>query len=213
MEQSAHRPSKPWRLQPGLVFRVAAMFVPAAALGTVGHELGHWLVARLQGCAPELHYAFTSVDCPAELAMADRMWGIAAGPVGTMLSGTLGMVGLARWRRGVDRLDLAGVGWSVLALFWSRAVFNFAVHVGALAGGLAAPERLARGDEARLSLFIGGPVWSVGGACAVVALGACAWTIWRIPSPDRLSWFTGVVVGALLGYALWMAQIGPIMMP
>ena len=104
----------------------------AAALGTVGHELGHWCAAWLAGCAPVLHFAWVTPGCPAELHPALRHLGVAGGPVSSMLAGTLGMVLLNRWRSRGTTLDVEGVAYTVLALFWSRPLFNLLVQLSSV---------------------------------------------------------------------------------
>lgn len=195
------------------MFRVAALFVPAAAVGTLGHELGHWGAAWLMGCAPVLHFASVSPTCPPELSEALRHVSVAAGPLSSILTGCLGMGLLHAWRAGARRLDLTGALWSMLALFWSRPLFNLLAH--ALTVGLQgeAPERFIRSDESRLSLYLGLGPFTLSVAAAACSLLVCLWVAWRIPQPDRIGWLTGAVIGALLGFALWMTSIGPMLLP
>ncbi|HCH64402.1 MAG TPA: hypothetical protein DFR83_16470 [Deltaproteobacteria bacterium] len=200
-------------VQLGLVARVATVFLPSAALGTVGHELGHWVAAHWLGCAPVLHFSSVSPRCSDALPMVSQMLGVASGPLGTMASGSVGMAMLWRWRQRHHRLDLQGVMWSMLALFWSRPVFNLVVQVGLLALGHATWQDTANNDEARLSLWMGLPQLALGIGCAIVAVGMCTWTARQIPRVDRPTWLVGAVMGALLGFAIWMGPVGPLLLP
>jgi hypothetical protein len=200
-------------IQLGLLARVATVFLPSAALGTLGHELAHWLAARFFGCSPVLHFASVSPHCSDALSTLREMLGVAVGPLGTMASGCVGMWMLWRWRQRCDRLDLEGIFWSVLALFWSRPAFNLLVQIGLLASGGATLQDTANNDEARLSVWMGLPQFTLGVVCAGVAVGMCGWIARQIPGPDRPTWFVGAVMGALLGFAVWMGPIGPMLLP
>ncbi len=197
----------------GLVVRVAPVFLPAAAVGTVGHELGHWLASRAAGCAPVLHFAWVSPHCPETVDPVARLWSIAAGPLSTMVCGSVGLGLLLRWRKTATHLDWSGTLWTVLALFWSRQIFNVVVHAGTVALGVAGPRSVSNNDEVRLAVALGLPDLSLGLLTALLGLGVCGWAVWTIPPADRVSWAVGAVMGSLLGFALWMASIGPLLLP
>lgn len=183
-------------------------------MGTLGHELGHFLAATWSGCEPVLHYQSVSPGCAATgISPTLRLLGVAAGPISSVLTGSIGMVLLARWRRRHPRLDLTGVTLTIVALFWSRPLFNLFVHVGGLAVGALSWSAVGRSDEARLSTALGLPVFTVGGGSAVLAAAVCAWTALQVPAPDRASWGVGAVVGSLVGFAVWMAVLGPAWLP
>ena len=130
-----------------------------------------------------------------------------------MTTGMLGLAGLWRWSRVQPRLDLVGTLWSMLAMFWARPLFNLGVQMGAFVLGLAPWEVVVRSDEGRLSRMLLLPELSLGLATALIAMLACGWALRCIPSADRLSWFLGALVGSLLGFALWMRPIGPMLLP
>ena len=189
------------------------MFLPSAALGTLGHELGHWVAARWFGCAPVLHFASVSPNCVEALPRMHEMMGVAVGPLGTMGSGCVGMLMLWRWRQRHTRLELSGIFWSVLALFWSRPAFNLLVQLGLLASGSATLQDTANNDEARLSVWLGLPQFTLGILCTGLAVGACVWVARQIPRVDRPTWLVGAIMGALLGFAVWMGSVGPLLLP
>lgn len=197
----------------GVVARTGVVFLPAAAVGTVGHELGHWLAAWVQGCDPVLHFASVSPHCP--LSAPDRVeWlGLAAGPVSTLLCGSVGMLGLHRWRRRSVLVDFKGLAWTVLALFWCRPLFNTGVQLGSVALGLVPSERLQHSDEGRLSIAMGWPAMTLSWVCSVLALGVIIWTTRQMPPDLRGSWAAGALSGSLVGFALWMGVLGPAWMP
>jgi len=197
----------------GVVARTGSVFLPAAAIGTVGHELGHWVSSHLLGCAPVLHFASVSPHCPLDAPPEVELLGVAAGPLSTIVCGTAGMVGLARWQKTAQGLDFKGIGWTVLALFWSRPLFNLIVQLGSVALGLVGPQRLEGGDEARLSMAMGWHPLALSIAFAAMSLGVVVWTAFQIPQRLRGSWAAGAVSGALAGFAVWMGVFGPAWLP
>lgn len=197
----------------GVVARTGAVFLPAATLGTLGHELGHWGMAKLQGCRPVLHFASVSPGCPGRLGPEVEFWGVAAGPLSTLVCGSLGVLGLAWWRRRAVHLDFTGIAWTVLALFWSRPLFNTLVQLGSVALGMVPSERLQRSDEGRLSMMMEWPTMTLSWVCSLWAVGVIAWTASQVPARVRGSWAAGAVSGALAGFALWMGVLGPAWLP
>lgn len=194
--------------------RVATVFLPAAAVGTIGHELGHFAVAKALGCAPTLHYASVTAGCLAGQSDPTlRVLGIAAGPVSSMVTGSLGIALLARWRKHHTRLDIPGTIYTVVALFWSRPLFNLLIQVEALTLGGRSWSAVANSDEARISTYLGAPLLTVGVVSAVLSAGVCIWTTAQVPPRDRTGWMTGAVVGSLIGFAVWMAVLGPAWLP
>ena len=123
------------------------------------------------------------------------------------------MLGLRRWRRQADGLDLRGVAWTVLALFWSRPLFNTGVQLGSVGLGLVSPERLQHSDEGRLSVAMGLPTMTMSLVCSMLALGVVIWTARQVPADVRGSWAAGALSGALVGFAVWMGVLGPAWMP
>lgn len=197
----------------GIVARTALIFLPAATLGTVGHELGHWGAAWALGCAPELHYASVSPHCPPAVVARGDWLGVAAGPASTVLCACAGVLGLHRWRRRADHLDYAGMLWTVLALFWTRPLFNTLVQLGAIALGLLPPEVVHHSDEGQLSVAMGWPPMALSVSSSIVAVGVIAWTTQRVPAAERGPWAAGALSGALVGFAVWMGGLGPVWLP
>ena len=141
------------------------------------------------------------------------MGGVALGPLGTMLTGCVGMALLRRWRRQHGRLDLPGILYTVLALFWARPAVNLVIQVGLWWLGFTTLEDSANNDEARLSIWLGLPQLSLGCAGALLAVVMCGWTARLVPSVDRPTWLVGAIIGAMLGFAVWMGPVGPMLLP
>lgn len=188
----------------------ALLFVPMGALGTMLHELGHWAVAEALGCPATLHYGWTHLEC-APLSESASTLVTLGGPVQTMVTGTLGL-GLL-WR-------LRGQAWGgrhlvalLMALFWSREVFNAAAYVVFRVGGMVPAERLVQGDELKLGLALGGPPELVLAVTGLVGALAVLWVALEVRRSERVPLVVGGGVGSLLGFALWMQIVGPVLLP
>ena len=185
------------------------LFLPMAALGTVAHESAHWAAARALGCAPVLHFASTTSGCGP--AGAAGLLVTAAGPLQTMLTGSLGLAGLwalrARpWGRG-HMIAL------LLAFFWTRQPFNTSGLLLLSLGPGGAPARLLQGDEQRLSAALGLPPLTLAVATGLLGLAAAGLATAAVPRAQRSAFALGAILGALFGFALWMQILGPALLP
>ncbi len=175
-----------------------------AAVGTLSHELGHLLAAVAHGCAAELHHSSTSVTCPGG---ADR-WAItAAGPLSTLLVGTLGLL----LGRPAAALGARGALGFVATLFWSRPVFNL-VQLG-LARAAGRPAAALRGDELRLDRLLGWPEGALLAGTGLLGAAIVGVAVLRLPPAHRVPAALGGAIGALLGQLGWTRALGPWLLP
>ena len=190
------------------------VFLPMAAIGTVSHELGHVLAARASGVGTVLHYGSTEWLLPdSGLSTRDEAWMLLGGPASTVALGTAGFVWLLRLRARVPAdAPLRVRGWiaTLLALFWSRQVFNAAVCVVAFAVLGTWPTT----DETTLAVLGGLSEWITVWVPCLVGFLVCAAVVVRLhPVGHRLAFAVGGSLGALAGFALWYGPVGPRLLP
>lgn len=119
-----------FKIELKLLLLLIVAFVFATVVGTVSHEYGHFIAAKLRGFNSEVHYAYTSVVYDGDLRRADhfdRFIFTLGGPVQTMLTGTLGLIFLFAFRKNHDTAVLNLKQWFFvfLSLFWLRQTANF----------------------------------------------------------------------------------------
>jgi len=180
--------------------RIFLVFLPMAAIGTLVHELGHMAVARARGYSPVLHYGWMTWG---RGSLRDEVLISAGGPVTNMLIGTIGFAWLFWLRRGVPRESpLVVSGWcaTLLALFWSRQVFNAA---GSVALVIIGKGGTASGDETFLTL----------GVPSIAGLVVCGAVVWFHPRAQRLAFAIAAPAGCVVGFVAWYGLLGPHLLP
>lgn len=195
-------------------------FIACTVIGTLTHEIGHYLVAKGFGLSSSIHYAYVpfspEIDDIAD--PAQRAWTRLAirigGPLQTILTGCLGLVLLRRStaKRPIDDMPSTEQWvYIFLSLFWLRQLASFAV----IAVQFFLLDHVSvRGDEAQIALSLGLPsqLFNVITGC----MGALVvwYIIFRhVPSSLRLTFMAAGLVGGGIGYYLWLERIGPIMLP
>jgi len=177
-----------------------------AAVGTLTHELAHLGAYRAIGSPATLHYG--SVRAPVSLDGWEALWTVGAGPLQTVLTGTLGLILLGR----VDRSRMRWQTWlaTLTALFWSREVFNLFSALIFYARWGRAPNQ---GDEVRMARILGWGDWALQIPLGLLGLVACALVLRWLPSGWRAPVLLGGVPGSLVGFAIWMHGLGPALLP
>lgn len=166
------------------------------------HEAGHWLVARLAGFAPVLHFA--SVDgIPDQPPFGGAAPAVAlaslAGPAVSILLVLTGMMSAARaWAM---PLVAAGI---------LRFVINpmFLVQQALVAAGIA-EAGAGNFDEIVAARALGWPPAALALPGALVLLLGLVW-LWRRASGRQLA---VLLAGTVAGVVLWMGALGPILLP
>ncbi|MCA9000485.1 MAG: hypothetical protein KDB61_01085 [Planctomycetes bacterium] len=194
--------------------KIFVIFLPMAFIGTMLHEGGHIAVARVLGYGTTLHYDSMSWSGDSGWnPNADPMhdtWILLGGPLANMGIGCFGLFWLARLSKRKDAaFDGKRTLASVLALFWSRQLFNL---------GLALVEMYPYGDwgssdEVRLARRFGLPDGSLLLVTAFLASLAVLRTITHVPKGLRVTFTIAGLLGSVLGFGVWYAYLGPELLP
>ena len=181
------------------------LFVP---LTIVAHELGHYTTARLLGFPnPALHYSSTSpgdvTGIPASLSGVVAL----AGPAVTLLIAVFACAwillrGPARWA-----FALAFSAASRFVVGVPYTAINIVIRM--IGGHMRAPAF----DEHKAGLALG---WSgdvLLASTTVVLVGVLLSIGFKLPRGDRSVAWPGLLLGTVLGWALWMLLLGPVILP
>lgn len=222
---------------------IAAVFLPMAAVGTLCHESGHWLVMRALGNRPVLHYGSCSwghdslwegeaviiqrrheyeasgqrvpADVPPMPGRADEIvCETTLGLLGgPLVNMTIGTIGLLSLWALRRRSD----AWE--APQWCALVaalfWSRQPFILACAFGeyLVNGYVRAGGDEVRIAIYNGLPGYSLLLASGIVGAAVCIVTLRLFPAGYRLHLLLVGTLSCIAGYALWYGLLGPLLLP
>jgi hypothetical protein len=195
-----------------LFAQLTAGFIAATVVGTVSHEFGHFAMAKFLGHDATLHYGYTKYAY-ANAVCADRFLVTLAGPLESMLTGTIGLLLLWRYRKSFDGKNaLSARQWLMVftALFWLRQIAN--LLVGAIS---RRPQRaIGRDDESKIDHYLHLEPGMTLGITALFATVVTAIVIIKfVPKKTLPTFILAAVTGSALGYYLWLVKFGKIIMP
>lgn len=222
---------------------IAAVFLPMAAVGTLCHESGHWLLMRALGGRPVLHYGSCSWGRDSlwkgDMTIVQRRRGYEAGgqrvpadvpPMperaeeiirettlgllgGPLVNMTIGTIGLA-W---LVRLRRRSSAWNLR--HWTAMIAALfwsrqLFNLVTAAGGFVINGYArALGDEARIAIFNGLPGYSLLLASGIVGAAVCVVALRLFPAGYRLHLLCAGTLSCVAGYALWYGLLGPLLLP
>jgi hypothetical protein len=144
---------------------------------------------------------------------SDDFWILLAGPLQTMVTGTIGLILLLIFRKKYITSDKVYIfGWVLIfiALFWLRQVANlFSTVLTFMSKGHV----LGTGDEMRLTAYLDLNIWSIQIITGLVGIGILGIILRILPKPLILSFLISGLAGGLLGYYLWLVRFGKYIMP
>jgi hypothetical protein len=195
-----------------LFFYLVFAFIAATIIGTVSHECGHYIAARLMGFKAYFNYEMTWLATDNRIMTRKQtFWFILAGPLQTMLTGTIAFLFLYNSPKPTGKLSPGQWTLAFLSLFWLRQSANFVIWiVQYLITGFFGD----RTDEINLSVYLHLPFWSIISITAITGLVVLTIVLFRfIPKPQRLTFILSGLTGGISGYLLWLVYFGEIIMP
>jgi hypothetical protein len=193
------------------LFIFVLVFIIMVVIGTLSHEIGHIIVARILGYETTLHYNrmdFGLSDNPLhELLM------LSGGPIQTIGFGMIGFLILFVRRNHIKTNGMTLIDWLsiLLSLFWSREVFNL-LHSGM--PNLLGSYNDFGGDEGRISELLFMANWVLPLLFGIVGLTICFYVVFRIlPLKYRFNFISGGLIGSIVGYLIWFKVLGPYLLP
>jgi hypothetical protein len=193
------------------IFLSAAFFI-AVIVGTVSHEAGHYIVARLLGYKATIGYAYT--EWYGSPTYKDELLLLLGGPFETFLVGAVGLSILYFTRQSYHYVQKLSTGqWTVvlLSLFWLRQPVNLATWIiGFFLNGKFSHQ----GDEIKLARLLLLPDWAILVVSAIISLVAFYWIMKKfIPGNARFTFLLSGFIGGIAGYTVWLFILGPVLMP
>ena len=187
-------------------------FIMFTALGTVTHELGHFISARLLGYNVSLNYGYTSYN--GVVNPLDSFIITLGGPLQTLLTGTIGVfviwVNRSEYYQ-ARHLSLWQWLFVFMALFWLREVFNFFQALGVYLLEGSFPEG---SDEVQMALKAGINSLAITATAAIIGLGVLTYLVLKVvPFQERATFALAGLIGGPLGYYIWFHWLGPVLMP
>lgn len=186
-------------------------------IGTLSHELGHYLAAKHFGYHAWINYAYSNWDTydPNEVVPEENIFYITlAGPLETIITGTLGLLLLFAFRRSFEnatQLNLKQWGCIFLTLFWLRPLTNLFTWI---AGYFITGRFLKGGDEIRMAQYLHLPEWSLLVLTALIGALVLMLVLFKfIPSKQRLTFILAGLSGGIFGYCVWLLWLGKYIMP
>jgi hypothetical protein len=138
----------------------------------------------------------------------------AAGPIQTILTGTIGFILLLIYRKyffATKKLNI--LQWLLIffSLFWLRQVLNFGMAFFTM---LITGRKEFYGDEFVLALHLGLPNFTIQIITAFIGLTISCIVVFKfVPLAQRKIFIAAGFVGGISGYILWMYVFGPWLMP
>jgi len=140
-----------------------------------------------------------------------EFWIRLAGPLQTMLTGTVGFLFLYHSPNPSVRLSFLQWVLIFLSLFWLRQSANFILWIGEY---LYTGQFGTNGDEIKLSLYLHLPSWVMVSTTGLVGFIILAVVLFRFtPVSQRLTFILSGLIGGTCGYLFWLVYFGKIIMP
>lgn len=192
-------------------------FIIFTPIGTLTHELGHYIMAKYLGYNAEIDYAHTyyyPVYSAKRISLSDEKIITLAGPIQTILTGTLGVLILFYKRKDYmysKKISLAE--WSIIffSLFWLRQPMNFLMYC---IKRVFNSNYKSNGDEFCLAEYFGLPYYSISLITAIIGVGVLYFVVFKIiPIELRATFITSLILGGIFGYLIWLHWLGKFILP
>ena len=199
-----------------LLLLLIIVFIFTTIIGTVSHECGHFIGAKIIGFNAKVHYGYTSIIYDGDLRgkdQFDRFVFTLGGPVQTMFTGTVGLMLLFVFQKNnpISSINLKQWFFIFLSLFWLRQTANFATWI---IGYLVNDKLSLRGDEIKLAQYLQLPLWSIILPTALVGCIVAIIVIFKfVPLHQRFTFVVAGLIGGFSGYILCLEIFGKMIMP
>ncbi len=188
-------------------------FFLSIIVGTISHEFGHIIVAKLLGYKTILHYdsmnwTKNGQDMEESAPIIHRILVNIGGVLTTVFIGTISFIYINKLQA---RNTLAYFCALFFCLFWMRPIVNFGFGV---MNYILQNGNLFGGDELQLSLLLNLPAGFFSILFAILAAFVCGYTFFFIvPNSQKIQFILAGCIGGIGGYIIWFIFLGKILLP
>ena len=199
-----------------LFLSLSLAFILMTIIGTISHEFGHFISAKILGFNSKINYGATSLENNPNKIMSEKEYFIftLGGPIQTIFTGSLGLLALYLCRKTFFRVEkLSFRQWLIIfiSLFWLRQLANLFTWI---LGFFIKGKFSERGDEIKLARYLNLPNWTIISSTALIGFIILTIIIFKfIPKKERLIFIFSGLIGGISGYILWLHLLGKILMP
>ena len=179
-----------------------------APLTIVLHEVAHYVTALALGF-PDVEFHFSAIahgDIGGRPGWQSGLVGL-AGPAAT-IAFILAAIALGRRRPGTAWPH--ALAFAAASRLLVGVPYTLANSITRLSGGRLDPPAF---DEYKAGVALGVSGDAMLGASVAFFFVAIVWLARALPKGRRLAAWAGLLAGTALGWALWMALLGPILLP
>jgi hypothetical protein len=192
-------------------------FIIFTVIGTLSHEFGHYIVAKLLGYEAQIRYAYTSIrETPNQATREyDNLLFILGGPVQTIFTGISGLVFLLLKRKAYQSAqELSWNQW-----FWVFITFFLSRQTANLLSAIIPWFRLgywpvSGGDEGNLDYYFDFPDGTILMSTGLISTVILIVVVFRfIPLKERFTFIMSGLIGCVSGFIIWMYWLGKMVLP
>lgn len=194
------------------------VFFLLTIIGTLSHEIAHYIVAKHLGLYPILHYGNVTFGNQIQLLHFDdelnRRFFLCsiAGPLQTIITGLIGFtILIVRNRVRIKTFSKIDFIATFLSLFWLRECFNL---ITIIISSIFNKTVALNGDEIYISNYLGFNPFFFNLTLGIMGAIICFVTVFKLlPTKYRLNIIIGSLFGTCIGFVIWFYFLGKIVLP
>ena len=186
-------------------------FILIVPVGTLLHELGHFIAADILNLSPILHfdcitYQWLATD---KISNLNEFWVILMGPFSNMSIAFIGLIGLIKIKKKYTKYFWLYI---YLSLFSSREVIN--ILLSSIYYCFCGTNSIFGGDEFYLNTYLNLPNGLIPIIFALIGSIICFYVIFfQIPKKKRNVFLISGFLGGMFGFYTWFKIIGTYVLP
>ncbi len=194
------------------ILKIFSIFILVPIIGTLLHELGHYIVAISFGYEAQIHYSFTTSSIIPATEITPYFYFIVGGPLSTWIQCLIPFFILLfvynkNHSKEILKNNFFHISFLLCLIFISmggRFIFNLISYV-------ISPSNTIDEIKMAVMLMIHPETFLI--SFAVISLVLLLISLYKIPKKIRLTFLLGALTGSAFGHYLWYFILGPILLP